>query len=84
MAELIKFTEHLAMGGYNYAYGISAVDLTGNGVPDLVTRTPKSVSTGLKTTGRAISGGTSSTNAKTNGWSATKSPTSTATDAPKS
>ena len=37
MAELIKFTEHLAMGGYNYAFGISAVDLTGNGVPDLVT-----------------------------------------------
>ena len=37
MTNLINFTEHLAMGGYNYAYGISAVDLTGNGVLDLVT-----------------------------------------------
>lgn len=37
MENLIEFTEHLALGGFSYAYGISAVDLTGNGVPDLVT-----------------------------------------------
>ena len=37
MADLINLTEHLAQGGYNYAFGISAIDLTGNGVPDLVT-----------------------------------------------
>jgi hypothetical protein len=37
MAQLINFTEHLALGGYNYAYGISAYDLTGNGSLDLIT-----------------------------------------------
>lgn len=36
MAELIRFSEHLIMGGYNYAYGIAAADLTGNGVLDLI------------------------------------------------
>ena len=36
MAELIRFTEHLIADGYNYAYGISAADLTGNGVLDIV------------------------------------------------
>ena len=36
MAESLKFSEHLVMGGFNYAFGISAVDLTGNGVLDLV------------------------------------------------
>ena len=37
MSELIRFSEHLAMDGYAYVYGISAVDLTGNGALDLVT-----------------------------------------------
>ncbi len=37
MTHLINLTEHLAQDGYNYAYGISAFDLTGNGVPDLIT-----------------------------------------------
>ena len=37
MPNLINLTEHLAQDGYNYSYGISAVDLTGNGVPDLIT-----------------------------------------------
>jgi len=36
MAEHIKLTEQLIMDGYNYAYGIAAVDMTGNGVLDLV------------------------------------------------
>lgn len=36
MADLIPFSEHLIMGGYNYAYGIAAADLTGNGVLDIV------------------------------------------------
>lgn len=36
MAELIPFSEHLIMGGYNYAYGIAAADITGNGVLDIV------------------------------------------------
>ncbi|MBI3959668.1 MAG: hypothetical protein HY328_12735, partial [Chloroflexi bacterium] len=37
MAHHINFTEHLALGGFNYAYGISACDLTGTGSLDLVT-----------------------------------------------
>jgi hypothetical protein len=37
MAELFKFSERLAQGGYNYAYGISAADIAGNGHLDLVT-----------------------------------------------
>ncbi|MEZ4865050.1 MAG: VCBS repeat-containing protein [Caldilineaceae bacterium] len=36
MVELIRFTEHLIAGGYNYAYGIATADLTGNGVLDIV------------------------------------------------
>ncbi|MSP13564.1 MAG: VCBS repeat-containing protein [Chloroflexi bacterium] len=36
MAELIKFTEHLIRGGFSYAYGISAVDIAGNGHQDIV------------------------------------------------
>ncbi|MEM7131036.1 MAG: VCBS repeat-containing protein [Chloroflexota bacterium] len=36
MAHHINFTEHLVMGGFNYAFGISTTDLTGNGVLDLV------------------------------------------------
>ncbi|MEM7131039.1 MAG: hypothetical protein AAF702_32255 [Chloroflexota bacterium] len=32
----INFTEHLIMGGFDYAYGISTADLTGNGMLDLV------------------------------------------------
>jgi hypothetical protein len=36
MTELIRFTEHLIADGYNYAYGISAADLTGNGVLDII------------------------------------------------
>jgi len=36
MENLIAFTEHLIGDGYFYAYGIAAVDLTGNGVPDLI------------------------------------------------
>ena len=31
MENLINFTEHLMGDGYFYAYGIAAVDLTGNG-----------------------------------------------------
>ena len=37
MAPQINLTEHLAMDGYAYAYGISTVDLTGNGLPDIIT-----------------------------------------------
>ena len=37
MTQLINLTEHLAQDGYEYVYGISAYDLTGNGVPDLIT-----------------------------------------------
>ena len=37
MPNLINLTEHLAQDGYEYVYGISAYDLTGNGVPDLIT-----------------------------------------------
>ncbi|MSP12408.1 MAG: VCBS repeat-containing protein [Chloroflexi bacterium] len=37
MAEFIKFTEHLLASGYNYAYGISALDLNGDGHLDIVT-----------------------------------------------
>ena len=37
MPNLINLTEHLAQDGYEYTYGISAFDLTGNGVPDLIT-----------------------------------------------
>ena len=36
MVQHIKFTEHLVMAGFEYAYGISAVDLTGSGALDLV------------------------------------------------
>ena len=36
MAEFVKFTEHLVMGGFNYAYGVSAADITGNGCLDLI------------------------------------------------
>jgi hypothetical protein len=36
MSDLIPFSEHLIMDGYNYAYGISTVDLTGNGLLDIV------------------------------------------------
>jgi hypothetical protein len=36
MADLIRFSEHLILGGYNYAYGIAAADLTGNGALDIV------------------------------------------------
>lgn len=36
MPELIRFSEHLIADGYNYAYGISAADLTGNGVLDII------------------------------------------------
>src|SRR6188472_1395780 len=36
MAEPIKFSEHLIMDGFNYAFGISTVDLTGNGSLDIV------------------------------------------------
>src|SRR5215218_4373862 len=32
----MKFTEHLVSNEFNYAYGISAADLTGNGVLDLI------------------------------------------------
>jgi hypothetical protein len=30
MTELIRFSEHLIMGDYNYAYGIAAADLGSN------------------------------------------------------
>ena len=36
MADLLPFSEHLILDGYNYAYGIAAADLTGNGVLDIV------------------------------------------------
>ena len=36
MTTLINFTEQLIGDGYFYAYGIAAVDLTGNGAPDIV------------------------------------------------
>ena len=36
MAKYIEFSEHLIMSGFNYAYGISATDITGNGSLDLV------------------------------------------------
>ena len=36
MTKHIRFSEHLIMAGFNYAYGISAADITGNGIPDLV------------------------------------------------
>ena len=36
MVEHISFSEHLIMAGFNYAYGISAVDITGDGRLDLV------------------------------------------------
>ncbi|MBI3942860.1 MAG: VCBS repeat-containing protein [Chloroflexi bacterium] len=36
MAEFIKFTEHLIGSGFNYAYGISALDLNGDGHLDIV------------------------------------------------
>ncbi|MBX3012651.1 MAG: VCBS repeat-containing protein [Caldilineaceae bacterium] len=36
MSELIRFSEHLIMDGYNYAYGIAAADITGNGILDIV------------------------------------------------
>lgn len=36
MTHLSNFTEHLVMGGFNYAFGISTADLTGSGAPDLV------------------------------------------------
>lgn len=32
----LSFTEHLVMEGFNYAFGISTADLTGNGVLDLI------------------------------------------------
>lgn len=37
MPEFIKLTEHLISNEYNYAYGISAQDLTGNSYPDIIT-----------------------------------------------
>lgn len=36
MTTSLHFTEQLLMGGYNYAYGIAAADLTGNGALDIV------------------------------------------------
>jgi len=36
MAGHMRFSEHLIMAGFNYAYGISAVDITGDGSLDLV------------------------------------------------
>ena len=36
MAEHIRFSERLVMAGFNYAFGISATDITGNGHLDLV------------------------------------------------
>ena len=35
MADLIRFTEHLVLDGFSYAYAISAADITGNGSPDI-------------------------------------------------
>ena len=37
MAEFIRFKEHLISNQYNYAYGISTQDLTGNGYLDIIT-----------------------------------------------
>jgi len=36
LPEHIRFSEHLVMGGFTYAHGISTVDLSGNGHLDLV------------------------------------------------
>ena len=36
MEKLLNFTERMIGDGYAYAYGIAAVDLTGNGALDLV------------------------------------------------
>ena len=36
MIQHIRFTGFQLKGGFEYAYGVSAVDLTGNGLPDLV------------------------------------------------
>lgn len=36
MTQHIRFTEFQLMGGFDYAFGVSATDLTGNGPPDLV------------------------------------------------
>jgi hypothetical protein len=36
MTTLIPLSERLLMDGYTYSYGFAAVDLTGNGVPDLI------------------------------------------------
>ena len=36
MAQQIRSTEFLLKGGFEYAYGVSAVDLTGSGLPDLI------------------------------------------------
>ncbi|MBI3942307.1 MAG: hypothetical protein HY326_04780 [Chloroflexi bacterium] len=35
MAEFIKFTTHLISSEFNYAYGTSIIDLTGNGHLDI-------------------------------------------------
>ncbi|MDE0183320.1 MAG: VCBS repeat-containing protein [Caldilineaceae bacterium] len=37
MPDLINLTEQLAMDGYEYAYALSTFDLTGNGLPDIIT-----------------------------------------------
>ena len=37
MYEQLRFTEHLVMAGFIYAYGISVADITGNGVLGLIT-----------------------------------------------
>ena len=36
MPEHVKFSERLILDGFNYAYGISVADITGNGVLDVV------------------------------------------------
>src|SRR4051794_6043372 len=36
MTEHIRFTEHLISSEYEYAYGLSALDLTGTGSLDIV------------------------------------------------
>ena len=84
MADLINLTEHLAQGGYNYAFGISAVDLTGNGVPDLVTPDTEVGLYWLENDGQGNFTRHIIHERSPNGSNATKSPTSTATAAPKS
>ncbi|MFA6111765.1 MAG: VCBS repeat-containing protein [Candidatus Latescibacterota bacterium] len=36
MAQTLRFSEHLVMGGFGYAYGISVADLDGDGDLDLI------------------------------------------------